>query len=46
MSYRLSLPDQNSGWNIYLTSGTPHFQALVLGEDPVKITPEGTHPVS
>jgi hypothetical protein len=40
-----SLPDQNSGWNIYLTSGTTRFQALVLGEDPVKITPDGTHPV-
>ena len=37
-----SLPDSNSGWNIYLTSGSTRFQALVLGEDPQIITPSGT----
>ena len=37
-----SLPGNNSGWNIYLTSGTTHFQALVRGDRLVKITPNGT----
>jgi hypothetical protein len=38
-----SLPDSNSGWNIYLTSGSTRFQSLVLGDNPVEITPSGTH---
>jgi hypothetical protein len=37
-----SLPGGNSGWTIYLTSGTTRFQALVLGNDPQIITPAGT----
>lgn len=37
-----SLPDENSGWNIYLTSGTARFQSLVLGQHLVMITPSGT----
>ena len=37
-----SLPGQNSGWNIYLTSGTTHFRSLVLGDHLVMITPGGT----
>jgi hypothetical protein len=37
-----SLPDDNSGWIIYLTSGSTRYQALVLGEDPQVITPGGT----
>lgn len=37
-----SLPGNNSGWNIYLTSGTTRFRALVLGDHLVKITPNGT----
>jgi hypothetical protein len=41
-----SLPDQNSGWNIYPASGTTHFRALVLGENLVKITPDGTRSLS
>jgi hypothetical protein len=36
-----SLPGGNSGWTIYLTSGTARFQALVLGDDPQIITPAG-----
>ena len=36
-----SLPGGNSGWTIYLTSGTTRFQALVLGDDPQVITPSG-----
>ncbi len=38
-----SLPGGNSGWTIYLTSGTTRFQALVHGTDPQIITPSGTH---
>jgi hypothetical protein len=38
-----SLPGGNSGWTIYLTSGSTRFQALVLGNDPQIITPGGTH---
>jgi len=38
-----SLPGGNSGWTIYLTSGSTRFQALVLGNDPRIITPSGTH---
>lgn len=37
-----SLPGGNSGWIIYLTSGSTRFQALVLGNDPQIITPSGT----
>jgi hypothetical protein len=37
-----SLPGGNSGWTIYLTSGSTRFQALVLGDDPQIITPSGT----
>ncbi len=37
-----SLPDNNSGWNIYLTSGTKRFQSYVLGDRLVMITPSGT----
>jgi len=29
-----SLPGGDSGWTIYLTSGSTRFQALVLGNDP------------
>ena len=36
-----SLPGGNSGWTIYLTSGSTRFQALVLGNDPQIITPSG-----
>lgn len=38
-----SLHGGNSGWTIYLTSGSTRFQALVLGNDPQIITPSGTH---
>jgi hypothetical protein len=38
-----SLPGGNSGWTIYLTSGSTRFQALVLGNNPQIITPSGTH---
>jgi hypothetical protein len=38
-----SLPDGDSGWNIYLTSGPTHFQALALGQDLVKVAPNGTN---
>jgi hypothetical protein len=38
-----SLPGGNSGWTIYLTSGSTRFQALALGNDPQIITPSGTH---
>ena len=41
-----SLPGGNSGWTIYLTSGSTRFQALVLGSDPQIITPSGTHDLS
>ena len=37
-----SLPGGNSGWTIYLTSGSTRFRALVLGNDPQIITPGGT----
>jgi hypothetical protein len=37
-----SLPGEDSGWEIYLTSGGAHFQALVLGQKLEKITPAGT----
>jgi hypothetical protein len=37
-----SLPGGNSGWTIYLTSGSTRFQALVLGQEPQIITPGGT----
>jgi hypothetical protein len=33
-----SLPHGDSGWNIYTQSGTAHFQALVLGQQLVKIS--------
>ncbi len=36
-----SLPHGDSGWNIYLTSGTTRFQCLVMGQDLIKITPSG-----
>ena len=38
-----SLPGGNSGWTIYLTSGSTRFRALVLGNDPQIVTPSGTH---
>jgi hypothetical protein len=31
----------DSGWNIYLTSGSTHFLSLVLGDQLVMITPSG-----
>ena len=37
-----SLPHDNAGWNIYLTSGTTRFQAYVPGDHLVMITPGGT----
>jgi hypothetical protein len=37
-----SLPGGNSGWTIYLTSGSTRFRALVLGNDPQIVTPGGT----
>jgi hypothetical protein len=37
-----SLPGGNSGWTIYLTSGSTRFQTLVLGNDPQIITSGGT----
>ena len=37
------LPGGNSGWTIYLTSGSTRFRALVLGNDPQIVTPSGTH---
>jgi len=37
-----SLPGDNAGWIIYLTSGSTRYQALVLGEDPQVVTPGGT----
>ena len=36
-----SLPDGNSGWNIYLTSGSTRFQALVLGQQLTEISTAG-----
>lgn len=36
-----ALPGGNSGWTIYLTSGSSRLQALVLGGDPQIITPSG-----
>ncbi len=36
-----SLPHDDSGWNIYLTSGSTRFQSLVLGDDLVVITASG-----
>ena len=36
-----SLADGDSGWNIYLTSGTTRVQSLVLGDHLVMITPSG-----
>jgi hypothetical protein len=41
-----SLPDSNSGWNIYPTRGSMRFQALVLGPHLVVITPHGTRALS
>jgi hypothetical protein len=41
-----SLPDSNSGWNIYPTRGSERFQALVLGQHLVVITPHGTRALS
>jgi len=41
-----SLPGHDSGWNIYLKSGPARFQALVLGDHLVKITPHGRHALS
>lgn len=41
-----NLPGGNSGWTIYLTSGSTRFRALVLGENPQKVTPGGTHDLS
>jgi hypothetical protein len=40
-----SLPGGDSGWNIYLTSGAPRFQARVLGDHLEIITPSGTRPL-
>jgi hypothetical protein len=40
-----SLAGGDSGWNIYLTSSTPRFQARVLGDHLEIITPSGTHPL-
>jgi hypothetical protein len=45
-SFTNSLPGGNSGWTIYLTSGSTRFQALVLGNDPQILTPSGTHALS
>ncbi len=36
-----SLPQQNEGWNIYLTKGSKRFQSLVLGQHLVELTPSG-----
>jgi hypothetical protein len=41
-----SLRHHDSGWNIYLKSGPTRFQALVLGDHLVKITPHGQHALS
>ena len=41
-----SLPGGDSGWNIYLTSGSTRFQSLVLGDQLVMITPSGPRAVS
>ena len=41
-----ALPGGNSGWTIYLTSGSSRFQALVLGGDPQIITPSGGRDLS
>jgi len=41
-----SLPGDNAGWTIYLTSGSTRFQALVLGGDPRIITPSGARALS
>ena len=38
-----SLAHGNGGWTIYPVSGSTHFQALVLGDHLVMITPSGTH---
>jgi hypothetical protein len=40
-----SLPGGNSGWVIYLASGTARFQAHVLGDHLEIITPKATHPL-
>jgi hypothetical protein len=37
-----SLPGSDSGWEIYLTGGNTHYQALVLGQELKKISPAGT----
>lgn len=36
-----SLPGGRSGWDIYLTSGSVRYRALVLGDNPQIITPAG-----
>ena len=41
-----ALPGGNSGWTVYLTSGSTRYQALVLGNDPKVITPGGTRDLS
>ena len=41
-----SLPGGNSGWTIYLTSGSSRFQALVLGQELDEITPSGLRHLS
>jgi hypothetical protein len=41
-----NLPRGNSGWNIYLTSGSTRFQSLVLGDQLVMITPTGPRALS
>jgi len=37
-----SLPGDNAGWDIYLTSGTTRFRSLVLGDQLVMISAGGT----
>ena len=41
-----SLPGNNSGWNIYPTSGTTRVRAYVPGQQLVMITPSGTRAVN
>jgi hypothetical protein len=41
-----SLPGGNSGWTVYLTSGSTGFQDLLLGGDPQVITPSGPRDLS
>lgn len=39
-------PGDNAGWEIYPTSGSRHFQALILGEHLTMITQKGSHALS